>query len=543
MQPGEVELKKPDASDPTEMHILLVAAENDALPNGKVGGLGDVIRDLPLALAEAGHRVSVVTPDYGIFVDTERATLRSRVATGFCGSTEFLGLYTVEAPAPVKAVTHWVLQHPLFSAQGNGRIYITDNGGPFATDAHRFALFCAGVARCIEQNQFGSIDILHCHDWHTGVLLILRRFDSSLLRQKALPAVFSIHNLSLQGTRPFDGEESSLQHWFPDIVFDRRLIADPRYPDCVNPMRAGINLAQRVHTVSPTYAQEILVASHWEQGQVGGEGLELDLQKAEREGRLFGILNGCDYSGKTAEALDQRKLWLLVENELDGLVERFGGGSTSHYHALKVLQSLKHRRKLARPLLVSIGRLTAQKLFLLIQDHGDRSVMDALLDRLGDGLFVMLGNGDPYYDRFFTRRMQQHPNFLYLNGFSQSLAEALYASGDLFVMPSIYEPCGISQLLAMRAGVPCLVHGVGGLNDTVHDQVNGFSFKGNTLSEKADNLLATLDKALRLFRDKPASWVKLQKAARATRYAWDTSVEQFLAGPYNFPRNSQGTSD
>ena len=516
------------------MHIVMVAAENDALPGGKVGGLGDVIRDLPAALAQAGQQVSVVTPGYGIFAADQRGTRLASLTVRFAGQRETVVLYRVEAPKPVAGVIHLVLEHPLFSAQGAGRIYITDDNGPFATDAHRFALFCAAVTQSIEQHHLGKPDLLHCHDWHTGLLLALRRFDPSLQLLKSIPAVYSIHNLSLQGTRPFEGNDSSLLHWFPGIPFERDFIVDPRYTDCVNPMRAGITLAQRVHTVSPTYAREILGSSHWEQGQVGGEGLEADLQKVHKDGRLIGILNGCDYSAALPPRLEQPKLWLLIEKELDALVERFGGNSSSHYYALKQLQQLRRRRSASKPLLVSVGRLTAQKLWLLVQDHDSGSVMDEVLRRLHPGVFVMLGNGDSWYDRFFTRLMRQHSNFLYLCGYSEELAQALYGSGDLFVMPSIYEPCGISQMLAMRAGVPCLVHGVGGLNDTVQHQVNGFSFSGASLTEKTAKLLSTLDSALLMHHDKPAAWSKLCKAAKASRFDWHSAVQQYLTLLYRF---------
>ncbi|MEX2132240.1 MAG: glycogen/starch synthase [Pseudohongiellaceae bacterium] len=519
------------------MHILLVAAENDALPGGKVGGLGDVIRDLPLVLARAGHSVSVITPGYGVFAAGDNATQIAKVTTSFCGRPETVALFRIKLkntdPDTGRNIDQLVLEHPLFSADGSGKIYVTDNHGPFATDARRFALFCAAVARCIEEKHFGVIDVLHCHDWHTTLLLVLQRYARDLPALRAAFSVYSIHNLSLQGIRPFDsGVDSALHKWFPGLEYDRKQIGDPRYPDCVNLMRAGINLADRVHTVSPTYAREILQASNWEQGQVGGEGLEEDLQRVEQEGRLFGILNGCDYSIEAAEPLDQKKLWIMVEKNLDRFAAGRDAGSPSHYFALKNLSTFKRRRVAARPLLLSIGRLTTQKLFLLTREYRDHTVMDEFLKRLDQGIFIMLGSGDAWHDAFFTRMMQQHPNFLYLCGYSEELAQSLYASSDLFVMPSIYEPCGISQMLALRAGVPCLVHGVGGLNDTVHNQVNGFSFVGATLAEKTENLLATLSKALRIYRDKPASWYRLQKGARTSRFSWDDSVQLYLERLY-----------
>ena len=158
--------------------------------------------------------------------------------------------------------------------------------------------------------------------------------------------------------------------------------------------------------------------------------------------------------------------------------------------------------------------------------------MDQLLEQLRNGIFIMLGSGDSFYEQFFSNVMESHKNFVFLNGYSESLSSVLYSFGDLFVMPSIYEPCGISQMLAMRAGVPCLVHQVGGLNDTVIDGQNGFSFGGSSLQEKQFNLLTTLDDSLRLFHEQPKKWKRISQAAASARFTWDKSVYQYLEQLY-----------
>ena len=296
-------------------------------------------------------------------------------------------------------------------------------------------------------------------------------------------------------------------------------------------MRTGINLADRVHTVSPTYAREILRASDWNEGIVGGEGLETDLQRAEHEGRLAGILNGCEYHHKPRRP-KVGGVWELAEQALDSWILKQEGDPRCHYYALKRMVQIRREQNGVRPCLVSIGRLTAQKLYLLIQKYQDRPVMHQLLEQLRSGVFIMLGSGDPHYEQFFMDAMQQHNNFLFLNGYSESLSAALYSFGDLFVMPSIYEPCGISQMLAMRAGVPCLVHQVGGLSDTVIHGETGFSFGGNSLQEKQFNLLSTLDDSLMLYQENPAEWKKISTAAARARFTWDKSVQQYLEQLY-----------
>jgi len=183
---------------------------------------------------------------------------------------------------------------------------------------------------------------------------------------------------------------------------------------------------------------------------------------------------------------------------------------------------------------VSIGRLTPQKLYLLVQNYRESSVMNHVLSVLKPGVFIMLGSGDREYNRFFTDMMSSHGNFLYLNGYAESLSAALYGFGDLFVMPSIYEPCGISQMLAMRNGVPCLVHQVGGLQDTVSHGRNGFSFSGRTLAEKQHNLLVTLQDTLRLYHDDPRHWGRIADAARQARFTWEASIGRYLGELYRF---------
>jgi starch synthase len=191
------------------------------------------------------------------------------------------------------------------------------------------------------------------------------------------------------------------------------------------------------------------------------------------------------------------------------------------------LAALGERRP--RTLVTSIGRLAAQKLGLLQAPLGDgRSALDALLDHLGeDGALVALGTGDPGMEQFMTRTMARRPGLVFLRGYSSRLAAALYAGGDLFLMPSSYEPCGISQMLAMREGQPCLVHGVGGLRDTVRDGEDGFVFGGETVAEQAQGLVDAFARALALCRHEPERWESLRRAAAAARFSWSDSAAAY----------------
>ncbi|MGQ9424519.1 glycogen synthase [Gilvimarinus sp. F26214L] len=517
------------------MHILMIAAENDALPGGKVGGIGDVIRDLPPALAAKGHHVSVITPGYQMLSKTPAAKLEQRFAVNFATRKEDLELFRVAAPKPSPGVDNWVLEHELFGTGGPGTIYCTRDREPFATDANKFALFCTGVAEALARGDLGDVDILHCHDWHTAPILLLRRSAPRYRFLQDLQAVYSIHNLSIQGVRPLADSRSSLKTWFPDLTFEKSLVVDPTHPTCLNWMRTGINLADRVHAVSPTYAREILEPTDHERHFIGGENLEKDLQKAHTEGRLIGVLNGCYYTGDDDKPVGKGRMCQLIESSLVQWVGERTTIPAAHFHALQRVTAWRQKRRLESFVVTSVGRLTDQKNRLLCERLNEKSVLEHILHQLNDGIFILLGSGEQSYQDFFTHMMARHDNFLYLQGYSDELSKALYSFGDLFLMPSSFEPCGISQMLAMRAGTPCLVHRVGGLRDTVEHGVTGFSFEGDGLNDQARQLLRTFSQAMRLKRDKPPIWGEMCRAAAAVRFTWDATAEQLLKDFYSEP--------
>jgi len=385
--------------------------------------------------------------------------------------------------------------------------------------------------------------VLHLHDWHAAFLLILQHYDPDYAALRTLRSVYSIHNLAIQGIRPFADQESSLEHWYPDLVYDRNRLVDPTWQDCVNPVAAAIRLADAVHTVSPSYAAEILLPGDAASETHGGEGLDADLRAANSDQRLFGILNGCEYPQPPAGAIDGWPALLAHMRSLLPLwIGRTSTLASAHYLAAQALARLDDQRP---PLLLtSVGRITAQKLSLLQQPtSGGKPALHAALDTLGDqGLLIMTGSGDPVYEQFLTESMARHANFIFMRGYSDELAEALYRLGDLFFMPSSFEPCGISQMLAMRAGQPCLVHAVGGLRDTVKDKRTGFSFTGENPVARADALVSTLQRARKLFLAEPAKWHKLRMAAAAERFSWADSIEAYLQQLYA-TRNKRETGD
>jgi len=480
------------------------------------------MRDLPLALVAAGWHAAVATPSYGTLHKLPGAVHLSTIDVDFRGSTQAVDVWSV--PIEDGGVQNIVFDHPLFAQYGSGRIYHQDEAGrPFASDANTFAFFCAAAAQWIAVSEQPP-DVVHLHDWHAAFYVLLTNYAAQYRHLRDIRTVFSIHNLSYQGTRPFRGDESSLEAWYPDLQPDFGTIVDPRYSDCLNPMAAAIRLADRVSTVSPTYADEICEPSDPKMGFIGGEGLEDDLIKVRDEGRLFGILNGCYYDRPIGRRPGWQRLLGLMEGQLREWSKKHPS-NTAHELALEHIALLPKRRP--KHLLTSIGRLVDQKAGLLLHEFADGTIaLGRIADEIGkQGVIVVLGSGDPDLEERMLNLARQTPNLIFLNGYSETLAEPLYRGGDLFLMPSSFEPCGISQMLAMRGGQPCVVHGVGGLRDTVEDGIKGFVFDGHSSTAQADDFVATTKRALDLRSGNPARWKQVCLEAAASRFDWAETAE------------------
>ena len=502
---------------------MLVAAETDALPGGKVGGVADVLRGLPLALADRGWQPTVLTPAYGMFNLLPGSELQEELVVNFAGDTCNAAVWRVQGPDP--RISYLAIEHPLLSPNGPGQIYCNDGAGrPFATDASKFAFFCAATAALVRDGNLAP-DVIHLHDWHAALYLVLRAWDPAFARLQNIRTVFTIHNMALQGIRPLANDESSLDAWFPGHNFPLELLVDPRYSDCVNPLAAAIRLADGINTVSPTYAEEILLPSNPEHGFIGGEGLDDDLRKARLEGRLTGILNGCDY------ALQGRRRpgWSRVLQAIGDQLASWDSGGGSEVQAAAAARHAKFPKRRPANVLVSVGRLTAQKAALFMQPANDgRTALETILDNLGNsGVFIMLGSGDRMLEERISAISAGRKNFLFVCGYSDTLAPLLYKAGDVFLMPSSFEPCGISQMFAMRVGQPCIVHGVGGLKDTVDDGVTGFVFGGDTPAAQAENFIAMVERALQMKSAHPKKWIDLCARAKAKRFSWEIAAETY----------------
>lgn len=507
-------------------NFLFVAAENDGIPDCKAGGMGDVVRDVPRQISDRGDKVHVVVPSYSRL--HKNGTLKTRLNFQLRGTTYTAELYEVVPKKEFKNIHHYVIHHPEIEAGGIAHIYHDDPTEPFFTDAIKYFIFCTAVAEAIKKEVFGKLDVVHMHDWHSSLVLFLKQYHPSYETLKKIRFVYSIHNLAIQGIRPFEDNYSSLRNWFPEVPLDYKGLMDYRYQDCVNLMAVGIRLADAVHTVSPSYKEDVLKPSSPPEF-IGGEGLEEDLKTADNEGRLVGILNGSNYKNiraaekgfiyrNTVKALFK---WLQEESK------KYKADFLAHTGE-KVMDFVTNRPEF---IVSSVARLTEQKFYFFKRSP---EAFVAILKKLEkvNGIFMLLGTGAPDYEEVFRDLSYKHKNFVFTNGQSEDLIDSIYLESDLYFMPSLFEPCGISQMLAMRNGNPCLVHHTGGLKDTVSHLVTGFSFDGKTYDEKIKNMLACFDLALDVYTNDKPKWKKIQTNAKKMRFTWEKSVDEYYEKLY-----------
>ena len=507
-------------------NFLFIAAENDAIENCKAGGMGDVVRDVPRQISVRGDKVHVVVPSYsrlhqkGSFITTLELQLR--------GVSYTAELYKVSPKKEYANIHHYVIHHPEIEAGTIAHIYHDDPEEPFFTDAIKYFIFCTAVAEAIKKNAFDSLDVVHMHDWHSSILLFLREYHKAYTALKKIRFVYSIHNLAIQGIRPFENNYSSLQNWFPEVVYDVKDLQDSRYQDCVNLMALGIRLADAVHTVSPSYKEDILKSSAPPEF-IGGEGLEKDLQKANNEGRLFGILNACNYKN-----IRRAKKGLIYRNTVKAIFQWLQEESKKYKADFLAHTGEKIMKYVDEPpnfIISSVARLTEQKFYFFKRSP---EAFVQMLEKLQEvnGIFMLLGTGAPEYEEMFRALSYQYNNFIFTNGQSENLIDSIYLESDLYFMPSLFEPCGISQMLAMRNGNPCLVNHTGGLKDTVVHMETGFSFGGKTYDEKIENMLNSFNLAIDIYTNDKPQWKRIKSNAKKVRFTWEKSITQYYAKLY-----------
>lgn len=478
------------ADSSKKMQIVFASAE--CAPFVKTGGLGDVAGSLPAALVRAGAEVIVMVPKYATIKDEYKAQMEhfSDFYVSLGWRNEYCGLEKLEHDG----VTYMFID--------NERYFARDYPYGFFDDGERFAFFSKAITESLQHLPAGfECDILHCNDWQTALApVFLREFYQGLPLYDRVKTVFSIHNVAFQGQ-------------FSDTVMEDILgvahipaaASQLRCDACsINYMLGALRYADAITTVSPTYAGEIQTPEF-------GEGLDGVLR--ERSYALQGILNGIDVAGFDP-ATDKR----IAANYT---VEDRSGKAVCK---AKLQEELGLEVRDDRPLMVMVTRLTRQK--------GMDLVMYALDRILAGGVQVaVLGTGDRDYEDGLRYFQDKYPGTMAARiEFDPALSQRMYAAADMFLMPSKFEPCGLSQIIAMRYGTLPIVRETGGLKDTVipynefTGEGTGFSFSNFNGDEMGDAVF----RAARLFWDNRDAWNQLVTQAMSQDFSWTRSADKYL---------------
>ena len=467
--------------------VLFVAAEG--LPYIKTGGLADVIGSLPKILNEKGMDARVVLPLY------------KRIAEKYRG--EFTKLKTIPIHVGVIDTVATIYQ----SQWENVTYYFIEHAGYFERDGlygypddgERFAFYQKAVLEMLWALDFFP-DIMHCHDWHTGMIAAMCHTQyPDDQRYQQIKHMYTIHNLAFQGNFPADVLTDCLG-------IDRRYFDDGsmRFHNGISFMKTGIIFSDKITTVSPSYSQEILTAQYGEQ---------MDEVLRFRQSDLYGIVNGID-----------TQMWDPMQDP----------ALPAHYNAESVLEGKRANKAAVQKelglrvaddvmMIGIVSRLTWQKgVYLIIEKMADIMGLDIQ--------FVVLGTGETHIENQFKMMEDKYRRrAVYYCGYNDELAHRIYAGSDLFLMPSLFEPCGIGQLIAMHYGALPLVRETGGLRDTVHPynqytkEGNGFSFT----TFNSHDMLYTLRCAADTYYLNRADWDQLVQQAMGTDVSWNLSADQY----------------
>lgn len=470
------------------MKILFAASE--ARPFIASGGLADVAGALPKALCKQGEDCRVVIPLYSDMKPQyrERLAFVTAFTVQLSWRRQYCGLFTVREGD----VTYYLLDNEQYFKRSGLYGYFDD--------AERYAFFSMAVLELCKEVHFFP-DILHANDWQTALVPIYLNlfYQQEDARYRRIRSVFTIHNIQYQGQFGLDTAGDVFS-----IPWEKRGAVE--YDGCVNLLKGAIECADRVNTVSPTYAREIL-------DPYFGHGLDRFLR--ERREKLSGILNGIDQQGNDP-AVDPNLFHPYDREHLEGKEENKRG--------LQELFGLD--QKAEGPLLGIVSRLVSHK--------GMDLIACVLEEMLALGVQVAaLGSGDYAYEQFFLQAAQRHPGQVGVRiGFLPNLASKIYGGADLFLMPSQSEPCGLAQMIAARYGALPIVRLTGGLADSIQDfgqgqgedGGNGFTF----YSYNAHDMLEAVSRAVEAYRN-PARFWAMRQAAMGCDFSWDRSAGAYLS--------------
>ncbi len=475
--------------------MQIVFAASECVPFAKTGGLADVVGALPPELAKLGHNVTVYLPFYARvrrLLKNELTYAVRSITIPFEYYNRFVGIVD---GGKIAGVQFFFVDCPeLFDRE---ELY-GSAGNDYPDNAERFALYCRAVLEA--SKQLGVPDVFHVHDWQAALIPVYLRttYNSDPVLSRAA-AVLTIHNAAYQGAFPPVTTERLL---FPWEIFTLDKLEQF---DSFNFLKGGLVFSDMLTTVSRKYAEEIQTPEF-------GEGLDTVLHG--RAAVLRGILNGVDYS-QWNPARDPHLVASYTPENLTGkrdcradLLKAFS------------LESVEE----TTPVIGIVSRFVGQKGFDLVQEiAGKLSDMDVAV--------VALGSGEPVYEKFFRDwAFWNKANVAVRIGYDEGLAHKIEAGADIFLMPSLYEPCGLNQIYSLKYGTVPVVRATGGLDDTIEEwnpdqgTGTGFKFKGRN----AGALLSAIERALAAFTDKVA-WEKLMRNGMARNYGWERPAQEYAA--------------
>ena len=472
-----------------KLNILFAAAE--VVPFAKTGGLADVSGALPKAIKELGHDIIVVMPRYYKIDKSKLTKLPSPLGVPMGDMGElWAGVYTTTLPnseVPIYFIDH----EEYFGRHG---LYEDEKGG-FKDNDKRFIFFSKAALQLCKMLNFAP-DVIHANDWHTAAMPLLSKtmFYEDFINAKS---VLTIHNLQHQGN--FDKGLMNVM----EVGWEHFNSYEFESYNRVNLLKGAIAHADAITTVSKKYAQEIQTAEF-------GFGLEKHIRSHSH--KLFGILNGVDYD-EWSPAVDE---YLVKKYD----VRKFSGKKAckkdvqTHFH-------LEARDDIA--IIGFVGRFAEQKGIGLIA-----GVLEGVLDL--DVQVVMLGTGEKWAEDFFSEIAYRRPNFALHIGYSDALAHKIEAGSDMFLMPSIFEPCGLNQIYSLSYGTLPIVRAAGGLDDTIvnfnelEKKGNGFKFYDAT----NEALYHTVFWAIETYYHNPKAFVSMQKSAMKEHFGWDEAAKEYI---------------
>lgn len=471
--------------------LRIVFASAEAAPFSKTGGLGDVAGSLPQALAAAGCRVAVMLPKYSSikqeYVDQMEHVCDFYLNMGW--RNEYCGLERIVRDG----VEFYFIDNEHFFKRDDGLYGYFDDG-------ERFAFFSKAITESLQYLPDFRADVLHCNDWQTALApVFLREYYQGLPLYDNVKTVFSVHNAKFQGQYGDSVLDTAGLLHAPNAV--KQLYCGP---DTVNFMQGALIYSDLLSTVSPTYAEELKTPFF-------GEGMDGIFR--DRAGALHGILNGIDVA-----AFDPTTDQAIPANfSIDDMA-----GKAACKEALQRELGLEVNPE--RPLIAMVTRLTKQKGLDLVQ-----YALERLLDRSVQ--VAVLGTGDKAYEdslRYFDWKYQGSMSATI--AFDLGLSQRMYAGADMFLMPSLFEPCGLSQMISMRYGTLPIVRETGGLKDSVQPynqytgEGTGFSFANFNGDEMADCVL----NACEVFWTDKAAWSRLQRQAMGQDFSWTKAADQYI---------------